>query len=70
VTPKRVYYVPCSKSGSASLHVLDLGSRRDRPLGKLDRFAGYLAVSPDQRTILYQRLNRVSGDLMLVENFR
>ncbi len=34
------------------------------------RFAGNLAVSPDERTVLITALERVESDLMLVENFR
>ena len=34
------------------------------------RFAGNLAVSPDERSILIAALERVESDLWLVENFR
>jgi hypothetical protein len=34
------------------------------------RSAPGLAVSPDQKTILYTQLDALNSDIMLVENFR
>ena len=67
-----LYYTPCGDGHGdvAALHRLDLGSGQDRRLGVLEGYAGSLSVSPDERTILYQRFVRRTSDLMLIENFR
>jgi len=67
-----IYYVPCPDRGDAVLHRLDLGTRRDEVLGPLDHYWGFgpLSVSPDGRTIVYGRRLQMTGDLMLIENFR
>jgi len=73
VGPLGVYYVPCDPSPNPAVHVLDLKSGRDRRLGTLDgitRSPGGLSVSPDGRTIVYQKLTIQNADLMLIENFR
>jgi Tol biopolymer transport system component len=36
----------------------------------IERSAGYPAVSPDGRSIIYQQQDQAGSDLMLVENFR
>jgi serine/threonine protein kinase len=73
IAPQGVYYVPCDRSTSPSLHVLDLKTGRDRRLGTLDgidyRPLG-LSVSPDGKTILYPKVTTQNADLMLIENFR
>jgi hypothetical protein len=69
-----LYYVPCGPDESATLHLLDLSTGRDRLLGELDRFASEystpLSVSPDGTTILYHKVVSDGADLMLIENFR
>ena len=69
-----LYYVPCGPDESATLHLFDPSTGRDRLLGKLDRFtSGYnpsLSVSPDGTTILYHKVVSDGADLMLIENFR
>jgi Tol biopolymer transport system component/DNA-binding winged helix-turn-helix (wHTH) protein len=72
VGPLGVYYVPCDPSPNPSVHVLDLKTSRDRRLGTLDGIetGGGLSVSPDGRTIVYQKLTIQNADLMLIDNFR
>jgi dipeptidyl aminopeptidase/acylaminoacyl peptidase len=69
VAENGIYYVPCS-NGNAMLHRLDPGSRRDVVLGKLDRYGFLVFASPKGDTVLYQRLARMTADVVLIENYR
>jgi Tol biopolymer transport system component/DNA-binding winged helix-turn-helix (wHTH) protein len=77
--PRRIYYTPCplrSDWGSSNLplHLLNPSNGDDRILGTLERFSSIslsgLAVSPDGKFIVYDRMVREGHDLMLIENFR
>jgi len=77
--PSGVFYVACNSEGEPSLHVIDPSTRHDRVLGTLHDFYVDLAVSPDEKTIVYDRMTSPSirhgqlgwsADLMLIENFR
>jgi len=81
VGPSGIYYAACSPTFEleSALHVMDPDTHRDRLLGTLKDYWVQLAVSPDERTILYRKVaNRglhgkkysVGTDLMLIENFR
>jgi len=80
VGPSGIYYAACSHTFEleSALHVMDPDTHRDRLLGTLKDYWVQLAVSPDERTILYRKVaNRglhgkysVGTDLMLIENFR
>ena len=55
------------------IHVLDLATGRDQPLGTLEGLTERplgLSVSPDGKTIVYPRQLPTNADLMLIENFR
>jgi eukaryotic-like serine/threonine-protein kinase len=75
-----VYYATCNFAFEldTALHVMDPETGRDRLLGTLKDYWAELAVSPDEKTILYRKaVNRglhrrfsVGADLMLMENFR
>jgi hypothetical protein len=74
-----IYYTACSaQSGwggtNPALHVVNTATGEDRVLGTLEKFSITtvfgLAVSPDGRVIVYDRLLREGHDLMLIENFR
>jgi Tol biopolymer transport system component len=78
-TPPGIYYAPCAtRSGwgtsNLPLHLLNPSSGEDRILGTLERFSSIspsgLAVSPDGKLIVYDRMVREGHDLMLIENFR
>jgi Tol biopolymer transport system component len=69
VAGKGLYYVPCGER-DAVLHRLDQQTRRTRVVGRLPGYNGSLWVSPDERTILYERFKSRTADLMLIENFR
>jgi WD40 repeat protein len=77
--PMAIYYTPCAArshwgSSNLPLHLLNPSSGEDRVLGMLERFSSIslsgLAVSPDGRVIVYDRMVREGHDLMLIENFR
>ena len=75
IARRAVFYVACDGEMSPSLHVVDLVSRDDRTVGRLDHFPPdtshvNLAVSSDGKTVLYRGLVRKGGDLMLIDNFR
>ena len=64
-----LYYGDCAPE--PALHRLDISSGSDETLGTLEGWWGNaLTVSPDGKTVLYDR--RVSGgsDIVLIENFR
>ncbi|MGD8897874.1 MAG: protein kinase, partial [Acidobacteriota bacterium] len=65
-----LYYGDCNAEASA-LHRLDLSSGSDETLGTP---AGWwetaLTVSPDGRTVLYDRVVNSGSNIMLIENFR
>jgi Tol biopolymer transport system component len=75
-----IYYVTCSPgsvgwgSADSALHVLNASTGADRVLGTLERYSSIsfsgLAVSPDGKVVVYERLQREGHDLMLIENFR
>jgi Tol biopolymer transport system component/serine/threonine protein kinase len=53
------------------LRYFDFASERSRVIADLgDRIAIGLGVSPDGRTVLFTRVDNLSSDLMMVENFR
>jgi Tol biopolymer transport system component/predicted Ser/Thr protein kinase len=70
VTANALYYGDCDPAAPA-LHRLDLPSGREETLGTLaDWWFGALAVSPDEKTILYNRRVSSGSNIMLIENFR
>lgn len=73
VRPSGVYYSPCVNGDDKPVHVLDSNIGRDRLIGTLEQAVfiptGF-AVTPDGKTILYERTVRSGSDLMLIENFR
>jgi len=71
VGPGGVYHFACEAGLSGRpLYLLDPATGRDRLLGNLERGSPGLTVSPDGKTILYNRQTGHGADLMLIENFR
>jgi Tol biopolymer transport system component len=77
--PPGIYYAGCSGESAwiarnPDLHLLNPETGEDRVLGTLEKFSNIslsgLAVSPDGRVIVYDRMLREGHDLMLIENFR
>jgi serine/threonine protein kinase len=71
--PQGIYYVGCGSTATA--HVIDPSTGHDRVLGTLEKYSDFaaqmgLAVSPDGKTILYDRVVKDEADLMLIENFK
>jgi len=79
-TSRGIYYAACSGEESGwggsnpALHLVNAATGEDRVLGTLEKFSSFglfgMAVSPDGRDIVYDRLLREGHDLMLIENFR
>jgi Tol biopolymer transport system component/DNA-binding winged helix-turn-helix (wHTH) protein len=76
-----IYYAACNDQFDLStpLRKFDRGTGVDRNLGVLSDYWKELAVSPDEKMILYSRASNrglhrrkfsIGADLMLVENFR
>ena len=75
-----IYYASCNFMFelNTALHVIDPDTQHDRVVGTLTDYWFNLEVSPDEKTILYNKAaNRglhkrlsVGSDLMLIENFR
>jgi eukaryotic-like serine/threonine-protein kinase len=67
-----VYFVPMA--AHSSLHFFSFATNKISSVATLDKpltiNEGGLAVSPDNRWILYTQFDQVGSELMLVENFR
>ncbi len=78
-SPSGVYYAACDSGSSPTLHVINPSTRQDRVLGRLEDFYVDLTVSPDEKTVLYNRMTNASihhgklgwrYDLMMIDNFK
>ncbi len=69
-----IYFVSEADSrGRAEVFLYEFAASRTRKILTIDLGGstwGHIAVSPDGRTVLYNRLDEAGSDLMLVENFR
>jgi Tol biopolymer transport system component len=75
VADKGIYFLDQVKEMTkVTLFFFSFASRELTPLMEISRFAAPwplgLAISPDQRCLLFHLWDRFDGDLMLVENFR
>jgi len=73
--PNNLYYLGCSPGASpVMLHKRDLTTGLDMVLGTIEKGPGNvflgLAVSPDEKTILFARFVAGGSDIMMLENFR
>ena len=78
-SPAGVYYAACDSGSSPTLHVINPSTRQDRVSGRLEDFYVDLTVSPDEKTVLYNRMTNASihhgklgwrYDLMMIDNFK
>jgi Tol biopolymer transport system component len=77
VTRAGIYYLPCQATRPTTpiVHLLDPATGTDREAGQLENYSyqptpGAFTVSPDGRVILYERLVRSGGNLMMIEHFK
>ena len=71
VGPAGIYHLACEADASGSpLYLLDPATGRERLLGKLEHGWGGMTVSPDGKTVFYQKSVGQGSDLMMIENFR
>jgi len=80
VAASGIYYASCNFEYelSTTLHVMNPGTKHDRLIGTIADYMFGLEVSPDEKTILYNKAaNRglhhrlsVGADLKLIEHFR
>jgi Tol biopolymer transport system component len=71
-TARALYYVGCTGDREAPVHRLETSTGQHHLVGKIDREGAImgLAVSADERTILYGREIPWNSDLMMIEGFR
>ena len=71
-TARALYYVGCTDDREAPVYRLETSTGQRRLVGKIDREGAImgLAVSADERTILYGREIPWNSDLMMIEGFR
>jgi hypothetical protein len=64
------FFTPADGQGRSDLCLYKFATGKVSRILTIDRDLDYrIAVSPDDRTILYTQLDSVGTDLMLVENF-
>lgn len=71
VTAKGIYYTPPrSATGSSSVQFLDFGTGATTEVAKIEKPVDLgLAVSPDEREVLFAQVDVSGTNLMLIENF-
>jgi Tol biopolymer transport system component len=69
-----IYYIPCQSGSDVAIYRLNPATGERRQVGRLEGYEAGMPsgfeVSPDERTILYDRLVSASEDLMVMENFK
>jgi Tol biopolymer transport system component/DNA-binding winged helix-turn-helix (wHTH) protein len=65
------FFTPPDEMGRSDLCLYKFATGQTSKILTIERNVGYrIAVSPDERTILYGQYDQAGSDLMLVENFR
>ena len=65
------FFTAADKRGRSDLAIYEFATGKTRKILTIARLVTfYVAVSPDERTILYTQFDEFGSDLMLVENFR
>jgi Tol biopolymer transport system component len=69
-----IYYIPCQSGSDVVVYRLNPATGERRQVGRLEGYQAVMPsgfeVSPDERTILYDRLVSAGEDLMVIENFK
>ena len=69
-----IYYIPCQSGSDVAVYRLNPTTGERRQVGRLEGYQAGMPsgfeVSPDERTILYDRLVSAGEDLMVMENFK
>ena len=69
-----IYYIPCQSGSDVVVYRLNPATGERRQVGRLEGYQASMPsgfeVSPDERTILYDRLVSAGEDLMVIENFK
>ena len=71
VANRGIYFLALQGPGSLSLDFFEFATRKTATILKLDKPWWYgMAVSPNQRELLFSTVDQAGSDLMLVETFR
>ncbi len=71
VTKQGIYFIRRAPDAGAVIGFMSFSSRMRVDLASLKSPVGMgLAVSPDERSILYTQFDRADSDLFLVDNFK
>jgi Tol biopolymer transport system component len=69
-----IYYIPCQSGSDIAVYRLNPATGERRQVRRLEGYQAGMPsgfeVSPDERTILYDRLVSAGEDLMVMENFK
>jgi hypothetical protein len=64
-----IYFITPSDSQGRDINFYNVSTGEIRQILRVEQ-AMYIAISPDNRTLLYTQADHSGSDLMLVENFR
>jgi hypothetical protein len=65
------FFTPPNKQGRSDICLYKFATGKINKILTIERNLYYrIAISPDERTILYTQFDQAGSDLMLVENFR
>jgi serine/threonine protein kinase len=69
-----IYYIPCQSGSDVAIYRLNPATGERQQVGRLVAYQAGMPsgfeVSPDERTILYDRVVSAGEDLMVMENFK
>ncbi len=71
VTAKGIYIINPQAKSHATIELFSFATRRVKQVAVIEKLPSWLslAVSPDERWLLYAQLDHSDSDIMLVENF-
>jgi dipeptidyl aminopeptidase/acylaminoacyl peptidase len=71
ITSKGIYFLRFDKSPHATIQFFDFATAKVTPIWTFDKEPGWgLAVSPDEKSIVYVQNEFAESNIMLVKNFR
>ena len=65
-----IYHLEWRRADSAWIRFYDFATGEDRIIAPFDNFGGWLTVSPDRKTFLFDVATRTGANIIVVDNFR